>query len=107
MQCRCSFRCRLTCGAVEPGLISSRLVIFYFRLGLTAAIKRIFKGCSCQRCREHFLRNLLSYMPKACQDMVVAAMKAVLVIQAPDQVRAHCHMVTENLYAISSRAPCR
>jgi hypothetical protein len=34
----------------------------------------------------HFLRNLLSHVPKAGQDMVAAAMKAVFVIQAPDQV---------------------
>ena len=45
----------------------------------------------------HFLRNLLSHVPKAGQDMVAAAMKAVLVIQAPDQVRAYWQRVTEML----------
>ena len=45
----------------------------------------------------HFLRNLLSHVPKAGQDMVAAAMKAVFVIQAPDQVRAHWERVTEML----------
>ena len=45
----------------------------------------------------HFLRNLLSHVPKAGQDMVAAAMKAVFVIQAPDQVRAHWQRVTEML----------
>jgi transposase-like protein len=29
---------------------------------------------SWQRCRVHFLRNLLSHVPKAGQDMVAAAM---------------------------------
>jgi putative transposase len=74
-------------------------------LGLTAAIKRMFQGCSWQRCRVHFLRNLLSHVPigeafsegVAGQDMVAAAMKAVFVIQAPDQVRAHWQRVTEML----------
>jgi hypothetical protein len=51
---------------------------------LTAAIKRMFQGSSWQRCRVHFLRNLLSHVPKAGQDMVAAAMKAVFVIQAPE-----------------------
>jgi putative transposase len=45
----------------------------------------------------HILRNLLSHVPKAGQDMVPAAMKAVFVIQAPDQVRAHWQRVTEML----------
>ena len=66
-------------------------------LGLTAAIRRMFQGSSWQRCRVHFLRNLLSHVPKAGQDMVAAAMKAVFVIQAPEQVRSHWQRVTEML----------
>jgi putative transposase len=45
----------------------------------------------------HFLRNLLSHVPKAGQDMVAAAMKAVFVIQAPDEVLAHWQRFTEML----------
>ena len=82
----------------ERGLTGNRLVISDAHLGLTAAIKRMFQGCSWQRCRVHFLRNLLSHVPKAGQDMVAAAMKAVFVIQAPDQVRAHWQRVTEMLH---------
>ncbi len=81
----------------ERGLTGTRLVISDAHLGLTAAIKRMFQGCCWQRCRVHFLRNLLSHVPKAGQDMVAAAMKAVFVIQAPDQVRAHWERVTEML----------
>jgi len=81
----------------ERGLKGTRLVISDAHLGLTAAIKRMFQGCCWQRCRVHFLRNLLSHVPKAGQDMVAAAMKAVFVIQAPDQVRAHWERVTEML----------
>ena len=81
----------------ERGLTGTRLVISDAHLGLTAAIKRMFQGCCWQRCRVHFLRNLLFHVPKAGQDMVAAAMKAVFVIQAPDQVRAHWQRVTEML----------
>jgi putative transposase len=49
----------------ERGLTGTRLVISDAHLGLTAAIKRMFQGCSWQRCRLHFLRNLLSHVPKA------------------------------------------
>lgn len=41
--------------------------------GLTGAIKRMFQGCACRRCRVHFLRNLLSHVPKGGRDMVAAA----------------------------------
>ncbi len=44
----------------ERGLDGTRLVISDAHLGLTAAIKRMFQGSSWQRCRVHFLRNLLS-----------------------------------------------
>ncbi len=66
-------------------------------LGLTAAIKRLFQGCSWQGCRVHVLRNLPSHVPKTGQNMVAAAMMAVFVIQAPDPVRAHRQRVTEML----------
>jgi putative transposase len=81
----------------ERGLDGTRLVISDAHLGLTAVIKRMFQGSSWQRCRVHFLRNLLSHVPKAGQDMVTAAMKAVFVIQGPDQVRSHWQRVTEML----------
>ena len=65
------------------------MVISDAHLGLTAAIRRMLQGCSWQRCWVHFLHNLLSHVPKACQDMVSAAMKAVFVTLASDQVRGH------------------
>jgi transposase-like protein len=58
----------------------------------------MFQGCSWQRCRVHFLRNLLSHVPKAGQDMLAAAMKAVYVIQKAEQVRAHWQDVNEMLH---------
>jgi len=62
-------------------------------LGLAAAINRMFQGSSLQRCRAHFLRNLLSHVPEAGQDMVAASMKDVFVIQAPHEVRSHWQRV--------------
>jgi putative transposase len=95
------------CEAVERGLTGTRLVISDAHVGLTAAIKRMFQGFSWRRtercaalrslCRVHFLRNLLSHMPNAGQDMMGAHMKAVFVIQRPEQVRAHWQQVTEML----------
>ncbi len=59
----------------ERGLTGTRMMISDAHLGLTAAIKRMFQGCCWERCRVHFLRNLLSHhLPKASQEMVAAAM---------------------------------
>ena len=70
--------------AVERGLTGTRLVTSDAHLGLTAAIKGRFQGCPWRRtercaalrslCQVHSLRNLLSQVPKAGQDMVAAAM---------------------------------
>jgi len=54
-------------------------VISNSQLGLTAATKRMFQCASLKMCWVHFLRNLLSYVPKAGQGMLAAAMKAVFV----------------------------
>jgi len=42
---------------------------------------RCFQGCSWQRCRENFTRNLLVKVPKASRDMVAAALRSVFVQQ--------------------------
>ena len=76
------FRRQVLGSLKERGLTGTRLVISVgeafpggvAHLGLTAAIRRMFQGSSWQRCRVHFLRNLLSHVPKAGQDMVAAAM---------------------------------
>ena len=61
----------------ERGLSGAKLVISDAHVGLTAAIGRMFQGCSWQRCRVHFARNLLATVPKTSQDMVVAALRSV------------------------------
>ena len=48
-------------------------------------------------CLVHFLRNLLSHMPKTGEHMMAGTMKAVFVIQRPEQVRAPWQQVTEML----------
>ena len=40
--------------------------------GLTASITKIMIGASWQRCRVHYIRNLLAVVPKGAQEMVAA-----------------------------------
>ena len=42
--------------------------------GLKAAIRRVFTA-SWQRCRVHWMRNALAYVPKAQTSMVSAALR--------------------------------
>jgi putative transposase len=73
-------------GLVSRGLAGVALVISDAHKGLRRAIDEVFLGASWQRCRVHFLRNLLSLVPKDGQGMVLAAVR--LIFQQPDKARA-------------------
>jgi putative transposase len=83
-------------GLVSRGLAGVCLVISDAHTGLRRAIDEVFLGASWQRCRVHFLRNLLSLVPKDGQGMVLAAVR--LVFQQPDRGRAK-----EELRALAER----
>jgi putative transposase len=61
---------------VRRGLRGVKLVISDAHEGLKAAIRRVM-GSSWQRCRVHWMRNALSYVPKGQQSMVSAALRHV------------------------------
>ena len=55
-----------------------KLVISDAHEGLKAAIRRV-TGASWQRCRVHWMRNALSYVPKAHQSMAAAALRQAFI----------------------------
>lgn len=59
------------------GLNGVRLVISDAHTGLKSAIAAVFSGAGWQRCRVHFMRNVLAKVPKASADMVLAAIKTI------------------------------
>lgn len=59
------------------GLHGTQLVISDAHTGLKAAIAAVMLGASWQRCRVHFLRNVLAQVPKASQEMVAAAIRTI------------------------------
>jgi len=71
---------------VARGISGVALVISDAHQGLKRAIEEVFLGAAWQRCRVHFLRNLLALVPKEGQGMVLAA--ARLIFQQPDKERA-------------------
>ncbi|WAP68734.1 IS256 family transposase [Jiella pelagia] len=70
---------------VRRGLSGVKLVISDAHEGLKAAIRRVFSA-SWQRCRVHWMRNALSYVPKAQQSMAAAAMRQAFI--QPDRAAA-------------------
>jgi putative transposase len=72
---------------VARGLCGVRLVTSDAHRGLKGAVAAVLVGASWQRCRVHFMRNALSLVPKAAQQMVGATIRTVFA--QPDAFSAH------------------
>ena len=59
------------------GLGGVQLVISDAHTGLKQAIGAVLLGAAWQRCRVHFLRNVLAAVPKASGEMVAAAIRTI------------------------------
>ena len=81
------------------GLGEVRLVISDQHSGLVAALKRSFQGAGHQRCRVHFVRNLLALVPKSHQDMVAAVFRTIFAQPDADTVASTWDEVRDQLAA--------
>jgi putative transposase len=68
------------------GLGGVQLVISDAHAGLKAAISSVFLGAAWQRCRVHFLRNVLAQVPKGSAEMVAAAIRTIFAQPGPVHV---------------------
>jgi putative transposase len=59
------------------GLGGVQLVISDAHTGLKQAISAVLLGAAWQRCRVHFLRNVLAQVPKGSAEMVAAAIRTI------------------------------
>jgi putative transposase len=59
------------------GLAGVRLVISDAHEGLRSSIERVMLGSAWQRCRVHFMRNVLAKVPRGSAEMVAAAIRTV------------------------------
>jgi putative transposase len=75
------------------GLHGVQLVISDAHTGLKAAVGSMLLGASWQRCRVHFLRNLLAAVPKASQEMMAAAIRTVFAQPDAPSVRAQLDVI--------------
>jgi putative transposase len=75
------------------GLAGVQLVISDAHAGLKAAIQAVLLGAAWQRCRVHFLRNVLAQLPKGHQEMVAAAIRTVFAQPDATHVRSQLDVI--------------
>lgn len=71
---------------VKRGLKGVRLVISDAHEGLTHAIGTVLSGTTWQRCRVHFMRNLLATVPHAAREAIAAIVRTIFA--QPDHASA-------------------
>ena len=76
------------------GLGGVELVTSDAHQGLKGAIATVFAGTSWQRCRTHFMTNLLSRVPRRAQLWVATMVRTIYQQPSPEEVHAqHARMV--------------
>lgn len=79
------------------GLHGVQLVISDAHAGLKQAIEAVLLGAAWQRCRVHFLRNVLAQVPKGHADMVAAAIRTIFAQPDPVHVREQLDVIATML----------
>jgi putative transposase len=89
-------------GLVARGVRGVKLVISDAHPGLKQAVKEVFLGAAWQRCRVHFMRNLLARVPKSAQAMVAATVRTIF--DQPDRAAAAAQLL-QVVEALGERFP--
>ena len=84
-------------GLVARGLSGVELVTSDAHQGLREAIATVFAGASWQRCRTHFMRNLLTRVPKSAEKLVATTVRTIFEQSTAAEVQAQHDRVVEQL----------
>jgi putative transposase len=87
---------------VRRGLKGVQLVTSDAHEGLKKALGQVLAGASWQRCRVHFMRNLLAHVPRGDKSMVAAALRTIFA--QPDRQAAGIQLA-EAVQAMQRRWP--
>jgi transposase-like protein len=85
-------------GLVARGLSGVRLVISDAHPGLVDAISSTLPGASWQRCRTHFLRNLLAKVPRSAGPFVATLVRSIFAQPDAEAVWAQFQRVVDQLH---------
>ena len=80
------------------GLSGVELVVSDAHQGLRGAIAALFGGAGWQRCRTHFMTNLLTRVPRRAQPWVATMVRTIYQQPSPDEVHAQLDRVTSQLH---------
>ena len=81
----------------DRGLGGVRLVISDAHAGLKASIRKCFTGSSWQRCRVHYVRNLLATVPRSHTEFVAAAFRSIFALGSAAEVETRWDEVADTL----------
>jgi transposase-like protein len=84
---------------VKRGLRGVRRVISDAHEGLRKALGTVLSGASWQRCRVHFMRNLLATVPHAAREPVAALVRTIFAQPDHATALAQLHKIAEGLRA--------
>jgi putative transposase len=84
-------------GLAARGLSGVRLVISDDHLGLKQAIAAVLPGAGWQRCRVHFVRNLLTRVPKSAQTLAATLVRSIFAQPDLEAVWAQHGRIVEQL----------
>jgi transposase-like protein len=85
-------------GLRARGLKGVELVISDAHPGLKDAIASVLRGAAWQRCRTHFVRNLLTKVPKAAHGLVATFVRTIFAQPDAESVRAQHTRTVEQLH---------
>jgi len=84
-------------GLVARGLRGVKLVVSDAHEGLKSAVGAVLPGASWQRCRTHFMRNLLTRVPRSAQGLVASLVRSIFAQLDAHEVWAQHGRVVEQL----------
>ena len=91
-------------GLRARGLKGVELVVSDAHPGLKDAISSVLRGAAWQRCRTHFIRNLLTRVPKVAHGIVATYVRTIFAQPDAESVRAQHARTVEHLRGRFQRA---